>query len=144
MRPWFAGGPALTALVLCLLAAPACRMVGAPSQAAAEDFLDAHYVHINLPAALSLASGLAADKISREMALTDEVDVAADTLKPRINYRLEHTYEKEDGVRYSYRLSIRAPGLEPYAKRVILALSPGEEGWRVANFSESELPTSGP
>jgi hypothetical protein len=119
-------------------------MVGSSSQAVAEDFLDAHYVHINLPTALSLASGLAADKISREMVLTSEVDVAADTLKPRINYRLEHAYEKENGVRYSYRLTIRPPGLEPYPKRVILALSPGEEGWRVTNFSESELPTSGP
>jgi len=127
-------------LLVCGLAALAisCNGGDESGRGAAEAFLDAHYVRIDLDAARNVTSGLALSKIEKELALTDQIAIAQDTLKPRINYALETARESEDRGQYAYTLTIRAPGLEPFTKLVTVSVRRGDGSWSVTNYTEGD------
>ena len=78
------------------------------------------------------------EKIADEIELTRGFVIDAGVAKPRINYSLARSDEAELKARYVYELTIRPPGLEPFAKLVTLSLRSTVDGWRVTNYSESD------
>jgi hypothetical protein len=128
-------------LVLLLVAAPACSKPGDSPRATAEAFLDAHYVHIDLDSSRALTSGLARAKVEKELELTANVEIDAETRKPRITYALEEERTGEAAVQYSYELTIRPPGVDSFTRLVTLTVRPGEGSWSVTNYNDSAPPT---
>jgi hypothetical protein len=131
-------------LILALLlfwtafAATGCTPAGESPRATAEAFLDAHYVHIDLEAARPLCVGLALDKLDKEVALTRDAQIDAETRKPRITYRIEESRDGSDRAQYAYVLEIHPDGADIFRKLVVLTLRNESAGWRVSNYTESD------
>ena len=130
--------PRAALLVALVTVVAACGAPARNSRSAARAFLDRHYVAIDLDAARGLTVSLAASKIADEIELTRGFVIDAGVAKPRINYSLARSDEAELKARYVYELTIRPPGLEPFAKLVTLSLRSTADGWRVTNYSESD------
>jgi hypothetical protein len=125
-------------VILGFLAIAGCSRPGQAPRATAEAFLDAHYVRIDLPAAQALASGLARDKIEKEIALTKDNRIDGETMQPRVNYTLQRADEAELAALYAYELTIRAPGVEPFYKVVTVTVRHADGAWSVTNYSEGD------
>src|SRR5438045_1432564 len=65
------------------------------AEGVAEEFVDQHYVNIDLARAREYSVGLARDKIDDEIRLTRGQAIDASTRKPRIRYEL--TDKKQEG-----------------------------------------------
>ena len=115
-----------------------CTSAGDSARATAEAFLDAHYVDIDLEAARPLCVGLARDKLDKEVALTRDAAIDAETRKPRITYRIEESRDDADRAQYAYVLEIHPDGADIFRKLVLLLLHKEEDGWRVSNYTESD------
>jgi hypothetical protein len=120
------------------IAVPGCTPAGDSPRATAEAFLDAHYVNIDLEAARPLCVGLALDKLEKEVALTRDAAIDAETRKPRITYRIEESRDDADRAQYAYVLEIHPDGADVFRKLVLLSLRQEADGWRVSNYTESD------
>ncbi|HVO92076.1 MAG TPA: hypothetical protein VMT22_04515, partial [Terriglobales bacterium] len=78
----------------------ACSHDVSTAQGVAEEFVDQHYVGINLQKAKELAVSIALEKINEEIRLTAGQTIDASTQKPRVNYALLE--KKEDNQRASF------------------------------------------
>ena len=125
---------------LFVVVAAACGGAASDARSAAEAFLDAHYVRIDLQSAREHASGLARDKIEKEIELTKDQEITGETHQPRVNYRLHRGDESPTAAQYAYELTIRATGSDPFAKLVMLTVRKQEGGWKVTNYNESDRP----
>ena len=120
-----------------LVAAAACRPDATTARGAAESFLDAHYVAIDLPAAMPFTRGVARAKVEREMALVAGVPADETTRKPRVWYRLLE--EHPDGaaaVRFLYEGTVSPEDAERFQRRWLVTVRRDAEGWHVTNFEE--------
>jgi len=115
-----------------------CTPAGESPRATAEAFLDAHYVDIDLEAARPLCAGLALDKLDKEVALTRDAAIDAETRKPRITYRIEESRDDADRAQYAYVLEIHPDGADVFRKLILLSLRKEADGWRVSNYTESD------
>src|SRR5258706_1835919 len=107
-------------------------------QGVAEEFLDRHYVEINLPKAKEYAVGLALDKIDEEIRLTSGQAIDASTRKPKVHY---HLLEKQEGagrVSFMYQATIQAQDAPEFNRRWLVVARREGDGWRVSNFTESD------
>lgn len=120
------------------IAALGCTPAGDSARATAEAFLDAHYVDIDLEAARPLCVGLALDKLEKEVVLTRDAAIDAETRKPRITYRIEEARDGADRAQYGYILEIHPDGADIFRKLVLLSLRQEADGWRVSNYTESD------
>lgn len=117
----------------------ACHPDPSTARGTAEGFLDAHYVHIDLPSALPLTSGLARHKVESEMELVKGVTIDDTTRKPTVHYTLlEEHPDGTDAVTYVYRGSIAVEGAESFERRWMVTVRREPEGWRVTNYQEFE------
>jgi len=123
--------------VALLLSISACQSKDGPG-AAADAFMGAYYVAIDLQAAQDLTAGLAREKLARELELTSETEIEVDTRKPRINFMLEETTEDGDRAQFVFLLDIRPPGADPFERTSMLMLKREEGSWKVTNFSETD------
>jgi hypothetical protein len=128
------------AAVAAVAALAACNDPSSGARSKAEAFLDAHYVHIDLETAREQTTGLARDKIEKEIALTKDQQITAETHQPRVNYRLHRGDEADAAAQFAYELTIRAAGLEPFTKLVMVTVRNQDGGWKVTNYSESDKP----
>jgi hypothetical protein len=129
--------------ILCLGAlvagTAACRVDPATPRGTAERFLDAHYVHIDLPASLPFTSGLARQKVASEIALVQGVAIDESTRKPTVHYTLlEERPGDADAVSFLYRGRIVPDGADAFERRWLVTVRHEAEGWRVANYQELE------
>jgi hypothetical protein len=122
--------------VLALICA-ACGPDPSTPRGTAEGFLDAHYVHIDLPAALPFTSGLARQKVESEIDLVRGVAIDESTRKPTVHYTLlEERPDGADAVVYVYRGRIALDGGERFDRRWMVTVRHEPEGWRVSNYQE--------
>jgi len=123
-------------LALALLLAGCHPDPGSP-RGAAERFLDAHYVAIDLAAALPLTTGLARAKVERERALVGEQAIDDTTRKPQVWYRLlEERPLAGDGVQFLYLGTLSPEGAERFDRRWLVTVRRDANAWIVANFEE--------
>ncbi len=130
-----AGGIVL--LLAAALLAPACRPDASTARATAERFLDAHFVHIDLPAALEFTTGVARHKVEGELALVQGQPIDEATRKPSIYYTLlEERPESEHAVSYVYRGTITVEDADRFDRRWLLTVRFEDGGWHVTNYQE--------
>ncbi len=90
-------------LGLGLLSLSCGRDLNSP-QGVAEEFVDQHYVNIDLQKAKAYAVSVALAKIDDEIRLTTGQQIDASTQKPKVNYKL---LEKHERSGKTFDLSIR-------------------------------------
>lgn len=117
----------------------ACGTDPATPRGTAERFLDAHYVHIDLPAALPFTTGLARQKVESEIALVQGVTIDEATRKPTVHYTLlEEQPEGEEAVRLVYRGRVIPEGADAFERRWLVTVRRDADAWKVSNYQEFE------
>ncbi len=101
-----------------------------------EEFVDYHYVYIDLKKASQYCVGLALHKINEEIRLTTGQTIDASTRKPKIYYRLLEKKEGERQASFLYEGPIRAEDAPEFTRRWLITARKEGEQWRVANFTE--------
>jgi hypothetical protein len=129
----------LLTLALVVSVVSACSRPADSPKAAAQAFLDTHYVSIDLEASRAFCVGLALDKLEREIELTRDNPMGADTRRPRISYKLHEADDAPDRAQYAYHLEVHPGGADVFRKLVVISMRRESEGWRVSNYSESDL-----
>lgn len=109
------------------------------AQGVAEEFVDQHYVNIDLQRAREYSVGLARDKIDDEIRLTRGQAIDASTRKPRVHYQLLETKQESEGrVSFFYKGTIEVEDAPEFTRRWLVVARKEGDGWRVSNFTEYE------
>ena len=125
-------------LFLLLMLAGACgRDLGTP-QGIAEEFIDQHYVRIDLPKAKTLAVSIALHKVNEEIRLTDGQKIDASTQKPRVNYALLEKKEGPERASFLYEGTIQSDDGTSFTRKWLINVRKESDHWRVSNFTESD------
>ena len=126
-------------LVLSALLVAGCRAAANTPRGTAERFLDAHYVRIDLPAALEFTADLARHKVEDELRLVQGQMIDETTRKPNVHYRLlEEHPDGTEAVRYLYRGSITIEDADRLERRWLVTVRLADGAWRVTNYEEFE------
>jgi hypothetical protein len=124
-------------LLASALLAASCRSDPATPRGTAELFLDAHYVRIDLPAALPFTTGLARQKVEDEIRLVSGQPIDEATRKPSVHYRLlEEHPDGDQAVNYLYRGTIVVEDADRFDRRWLVTVRAADGGWRVTNYQE--------
>lgn len=115
----------------------ACYSDPQSARGIAEQFLDAHYVQIDLQTAKAFCTGLALSRVEDEIRLTTGTTIDEGTRPPQVYYRLiEEKARNQENASFLYETVFSVDGAGQFSKRILLTLRQGDEGWRVANFKE--------
>jgi len=121
----------------CALLVASCRSDPATPRGTAELFLDAHYVRIDLPAALELTAGVARHKVEEEIRLVAGQAIDETTRKPRVHYKLlEERPDGDHAVNYVYRGTISVEDADRFERRWLVTVRHADGAWRVTNYQE--------
>jgi hypothetical protein len=124
-------------LLATALLAASCRSDPATPRGTAELFLDAHYVRIDLPAALPFTTGVARQKVEDEIRLVSGQPIDEATRKPSVHYRLlEEHPDGDHAVNYLYRGTIVVEDADRFERRWLVTVRAADGGWRVTNYQE--------
>lgn len=126
------------AAVLALLLLAACGRDLTTAQGVAEEFVDHHYVQIDLAKAKQFTVSVAQAKIDEEIRLTKGHAIDAATHKPRVNYTLVDKNEGEQRSTYLFEGKIQSDDGTSFSRKWSIATRKEGNAWRVSNFSESE------
>lgn len=129
-------GGVIGAMLLGLLVAAGCERDLGTAQGVVEEFLDQHYVNIDLEKSRDHTTGLARKKVDEEIRLTEGVKIDATTRKPRVYYDFVEKREQRGRLAFLYELTIRPEDAGAITRRILIRVRPHEDGWRVSNFSE--------
>jgi hypothetical protein len=124
-------------LILGLLLA-ACSRDMNTAQGVAEEFVDQHYVGMNLEKAKALAVSVALNKIDEEIRLTVGQQIDASTQKPRVNYTLLEKKESGQRASFLYEGTIRSEDNSTFTRKWLITTRKDGNHWRVSNFTESD------
>ena len=124
--------------LLLILVAGACGRDLSTAQGVAEEFVDHHYVAIDLPKAKSLTVSVALSKINEEIRLTAGQTIDASTQKPRVNYTLLEKKEGEQRSTFLYEGTIRSDDGTSFTRKWLITARKEGTQWRVSNFTESD------
>jgi hypothetical protein len=130
--------PSILSVSLCLslLLANGCSRDLRTAQGVAEEFVDQHYVHIDLPKSKEFTVGLAMAKINEEIRLTAGQPIDASTRKPKVNYRLLEKKEGDNRATFLYEGTIRVEDAPQFTRKWLIAARKEGDQWRVSNFTE--------
>jgi hypothetical protein len=130
---------AVFSLALCISLLPACRGRDLGSaQGTAEEFLDQHYVHIDLQKAKEVTVGLAREKLEEEIRLTAGQVIDASTRRPRVHYKLLEKKEQSQRASFLYLGTIQADDAPEFTRRWLVSTRKEGDRWRVSNFAEHD------
>jgi hypothetical protein len=119
-------------------AAGACGRDLSTAQGVAEEFVDHHYVAIDLSKAKSLTVSVALNKVNEEIRLTAGQKIDASTQKPRVNYTLLEKKEGERRSTFLYEGTIRSDDGTSFTRKWLITARKEGTQWRVSNFTESD------
>ena len=125
-------------LLLPLLAVAACGRDMNTAQGVVEEFVDQHYVKVNLPGAKAYAVSLALDKVNEEIRLTAGQKIDDSTQKPHVNYKLLEKKENDKRASFLYEGTIQSDDGTSFIRKWLIAARKEGAHWRVSNFSESD------
>ncbi len=101
-----------------------------------DDFIDQHYVAINLRGAEPYCTGLALDKLHQEMALTSGQSIDDTTRKPTVHYKLTAERDSPDHIQFLFRATIEVPDGGSFHKNWMITARRLGDIWKVSNYSE--------
>jgi hypothetical protein len=120
-----------------VLVLAACGPDPSTARGTAERFLDAHYVHIDLPATLALTAGVARHKVEEELDLVRDQPIDDSTRKPTVHYKLLEEHPDGDAAaNFLYLGSIRVEDAGSFDQRWLVTVRRQDGGWKVTNFQE--------
>jgi hypothetical protein len=119
-------------------AAGACGRDLSTAQGVAEEFVDHHYVVIDLPKAKALAVSVALSKVNEEIRLTAGQTIDASTQKPRVHYTLLEKKEGDQRSTFLYEGTIRSDDGTSFTRKWLITARKEGTQWRVSNFTESD------
>ncbi len=123
-------------LLLAALAG-ACGRDLKTAQGVADEFVDQHYVNIDLNRAREYSVGLARDKIDNEIRLTRGQAIDASTRKPKVHFQLVETKQESEGrISFFYKGTIEVEDAPEFTRRWLVVARKEGDGWRVSNFTE--------
>jgi hypothetical protein len=125
-------------LFLWLVVAVACGRDLGTAQGTVEEFLDQHYVRIDIPKAKRYAAGLALEKLNEEIRLTAGQAIDASTHKPRVNYKILEKREGDNRASFLYEGTIQSDDGTSFTRKWLIAARKEGDQWRVSNFTESD------
>lgn len=108
------------------------------AQGVVEEFVDQHYVAIDLPKAKALAVSVALSKLDEELRLTAGQKIDASTQKPRIHYRLVEKKEGDQRATFLYEGTIQSDDNTSFTRQWLISARKEGNQWRVSNFTESD------
>jgi len=115
----------------------ACGADPSTPRGTAERFLDAHYVRIDLPAALPWTADLARHKVEEEIGLTQGQPIDDTTRKPSVHYTFLEEHPVGDAmVNYLYRGTVVVEDADRFERRWLVTVRRSDDGWRVTNYQE--------
>lgn len=123
-------------LWLFLFSGGGCGRDLSTAQGVVEEFVDQHYVHIDLRKAKEHTVGLALEKINEEIRLTAGHAIDASTRKPTIHYRLLEKKEGDGRASFLYEGTIQAEDAPEFKRRWLVTARKEGGRWRVSNFTE--------
>ena len=127
---------ALTFALVAAAASIGCRADPSTARGTAERFLDAHYVEIDLPAALPYTSGVAKHKVEQEMELVKGVPIDDTTHKPIVRYSLVEERPAGDGTKFLYHGRILVDGGDGFDRQWLVTVRREGDAYRVTNYQE--------
>jgi hypothetical protein len=125
-------------LFLWLVVAAACGRNLGTAQGTVEEFIDEHYVRIDIPKAKQYAAGLALEKLNEEIRLTAGQAIDASTHKPRVNYKILEKREGDNRASFLYEGTIQSDDGTSFTRKWLIAARKEGNQWRVSNFTESD------
>jgi hypothetical protein len=137
-RMRFSSSLQFVGLAFWLLAVFACGHDLNTAQGTVEQFVDEHYVHIDIAKAKQYAAGLALEKLNEEIRLTAGQPIDASTNKPRVNYKMLEKREGDNRVSFLYEGTIQSDDGTSFTRKWLIAARKEGNEWRVSNFSESD------
>ena len=126
--------------LLCLigLIAAGCSHDLNSAQGVAEEFVDQHYVNIDLQKAKIYAVSVALAKVDDEIRLTTGQKIDASTQKPRVSYKLLEKNQGDKRSTFLYEGTIQSDDGTSFTKKWLIAVRLEGNQWRVSNFTESD------
>jgi hypothetical protein len=124
--------------LFCVFLIAACAHDLGTAQGVVEEFVDQHYVKIDIPKAKQYAVGLALEKLNEESRLTAGQVIDASTQKPKIGYELLEKKEAGNRASFLYKGTIRSDDGTSFTRKWLIAARKEGNQWRVSNFSESD------
>ena len=131
---WMAGGLWLTLI----LAWSGCGRDLNSAQGVVEEFVDQHYVHIDLQKAKDYTVSLALAKINEEIRLTAGQSIDASTHKPKIHYKLLEKRGNDKRTAFLYEGTITSDDGTFFKRKWLITARKEGNDWRVSNFTESD------
>ncbi len=101
-----------------------------------EEFIDQHYVYINLKNAKEFCVGLALQKINEEIRLTAGQVIDASTRKPKIYYRILEERVGGQQASFLYEGTIQMEDAPEFTRRWLIRARKEGAQWHVSNFKE--------
>jgi len=127
----------LTALVLLCGVMIACGVRNEP-RSVADKFCYLYLIELNQAEALSLASGLAKEKLLKEIELLRGARIASDELqlaKPFIDYEMSRRADQDEShVMFNYLLTIEPKSGGKIEQEVLISTVLEKGRWKVNNF----------
>jgi hypothetical protein len=128
----------IRAALIFFLLISACGRDLQTAQGVAEEFVDHHYVKIDLQKAKQYTVSIAQAKIDEEIRLTKGQSIDASTQTPRVNYALLSKNEGEQRSTYLFEGKIQSDDGTSFTRKWSIAMRKETNGWRVSNFTESD------
>jgi len=116
----------------------ACGRDLGTAQGVVEEFVDQHYVRIDLSKAKEHAVSIALEKINEEIRLTAGQQIDASTRKPKVNYQLLEKKERGGRASFLYEGTIQSDDGTSFTRKWLVAARKEGAQWRVSNFTESD------
>ncbi len=127
--------PALALVAATLLVLGGCTPKNS-ARGVVDRFIEAHYIAIDLKSSEPLCTGLALDKIHKEMQLTAGQAIDESTRKPIIHYTLTQTRDERDHVTFLFKARIDVPDGGSFNKFWMITARKQGEAWKISNYSE--------
>jgi len=125
------------AILLLALSAFGCTPDADSPRGVAEGFLDAHYVTLDLTAAVAYTTGLARHKVEDELRLVGDQEIDAGTLRPSVTYGMrEERPEGEDRVTFLYDGKVKLEGGGSFEMSWLVNIRRQDGAWKVSNYKE--------
>jgi hypothetical protein len=126
------------AFLTLILTAGACGRDLNSARGVADEFVDQHYVVIDLPKAKTLAVSVALSKLNEEIRLTSGQPIDASTRKPRVHYTLLEKKEGDQRATFLYQGTIQSDDNTSFTRQWLITARREGTQWRVSNFTETD------
>ena len=101
-------------------------------------FIDQYYVAIDVKAAEPYCTGLALDKLHKELQLIGNQKIDANTRKPSVHYKLTAERDATDHIEFLFRATIDVPDGGTFNRNWLITARKEAGIWKVSNFDDYE------